>query len=131
PGFRFGSVLDVTVPWITVSPVTDVVLNDAVVDVPVLQAIVAVNPFRPLDAQLPFVAAGLGVTVTLPVTAFVGRPGEAVLPTRQPVSFTPLIETLSFWAFVVSPGLMVAEPLTWHTAPRAAECAGWMAIKLE
>ena len=83
PGFRFGSVLDVTVPWITVSPVTDVVLNDAVVDVPVLQAMLAVNPVRPLFWQLPFVAAGLGVTVTVPVTALVGRPGEAVLPMRQ------------------------------------------------
>src|SRR4051794_33420918 len=125
PGFRVGSVLDVTVPlmaWLAATPVVLTLTADVL---PVLHAIVADRVRLPL-AQLALVETGFGEVVTFAVTV-VGTPAAAALPSWQLVSRTPLMVTDWAFAVCVSPGLIVADPLIWQSAPRGdgtALCAG-------
>lgn len=79
PGFRLGFVLELTFPWMRVSPVTDVVLIVAVVFVPVLHAMVAVKPDNLPVTQLAVAVTGLGEIVTVPLMSL-GTLGLARLP---------------------------------------------------
>jgi hypothetical protein len=109
PAPSAGLLLDVTFPVIAWLAVTPFVVTDAVVEVPLLQWMVAVSTRLPL-AQLAFADTGLGDVLTDPVVTVVF--GAAALPERQPLRKTPLSVIDCCFAVCVSPGLMVAEPFS-------------------
>jgi len=117
PAARAGLSLDETLPviaWLAATPLVDTV---AMVVVPLLQLIVAVIARLPL-AQLAVADSGFGDVETVAVVTVVL--GDVLLPERQPLSATPLSVIDCAWAFWVSPGLIVADPLSWHSAPLGA-----------
>ena len=85
-----------------------------------LHAIVAVRIRLP-SAQLAFALTGLGDVVAVPVITLVL--GADAVPDRQPVSEIALSVIDCVVAVCVSPGLMVALPLSWQAAPRGAASA--------
>src|SRR5439155_3460045 len=109
PALRLGLLLLATLPLMTVSPVTDVVLK-LTVALPAAHEIVAVRPLMEPEAQLALVVAGLGEMTAVPVTNL-GTPGLAALPIKHELNLMVLKVTLCVFAVAPSPGLIVADPL--------------------
>jgi len=87
-GLRLGFELLVTLPWISVAPVTDVVWKAMVADPPGHET-EAVKPLMEPVAQLAVAVTGFGETVAEPVMNF-GTPAAPALPCKQLVKLMVL-----------------------------------------